>query len=95
MTLGRDTWNYAQAPAEVMDRVKAIANVCDSHNVPLAAAALKFPLAHPAVASIIPGPRSVEELNEILEWWEIEIPGSLWSDLKNEKLIATNAPVPA
>ncbi|MCB1489063.1 MAG: aldo/keto reductase, partial [Bauldia sp.] len=93
--VGRETWNYIKAPDDVMTRVRAIARVCDAHGVPLPAAALRFPLAHPTVASIIPGPRSAEELNQILEWWETDIPGSLWSDLKNEKLIAANAPVPA
>jgi D-threo-aldose 1-dehydrogenase len=92
---GRETWNYAQAPDEVMSRVKEIARICDAYDVPLGAAALQFPLAHPVVSSVIPGPRSVEELNQILEWWEVKIPGSLWSDLKNDKLIAVNAPVPA
>jgi D-threo-aldose 1-dehydrogenase len=92
---GRETWNYVQAPEEVMTRAKAIARVCDAHDVPLAAAALRFPLAHAAVSSVIPGPRSVEELNQILDWWGAEIPSSLWSDLKNEKLIAANAPVPS
>lgn len=92
--VGRDTWNYVRAPEKVMERVKAIANVCEAHNVPLAAAALRFPLAHPLVASTIPGPRSAEELNQIIEWMETPIPPSLWSDLRNEKLIAENAPVP-
>src|ERR1700733_5091994 len=46
---GRDTWNYAAAPPELVARVKAIQAVCDAHGVPLAAAALQFPLAHPAV----------------------------------------------
>ncbi|MCP4380710.1 MAG: aldo/keto reductase [Hyphomicrobiales bacterium] len=93
--VGRETWNYIDAPEEVMSRVKAIGRVCEAHNVPLAAAALKFPLAHPVVSSVIPGPRSAEELNQILEWWQADIPGSLWSDLKNEKLIPAGTPVPA
>lgn len=93
--VGRETWNYVTAPDDVMQRVKAITAVCESHKVPLAAAALRFPLAHPVVSSIIPGPRSAEELNQITDWWTFDIPASLWSDLKNEKLIAANAPVPA
>jgi D-threo-aldose 1-dehydrogenase len=92
---GRETWNYARAPETVMTRVKALARVCDAHNVPLAAAALHFPLAHPVVASVIPGPCSTAELNQIFEWWDHKIPASLWSDLKNEKLIEADAPVPA
>ena len=91
---GRETWNYSKAPADVLDRVKAIARVCDAHGVPLAAAALQFPLAHPLVASVIPGPRSADELNQIIAWTEAAIPPSLWSDLKTEKLIAATAPVP-
>jgi D-threo-aldose 1-dehydrogenase len=91
---GRETWNYAKAPQEVMDRVEAIARVCDAHGVPLAAAALQFPLAHPLVASTIPGPRSATELNQILEWMGVDIPGTLWSDLKGEGLIHESAPVP-
>ncbi|HZP20378.1 MAG TPA: aldo/keto reductase [Bauldia sp.] len=93
--VGRETWNYTKAPEQVMKRVRAIADVCDSHGVPLPAAALKFPLAHPAVASIIPGPRSTDELNQIFGWWETPVPGGLWSDLKNAGLIPAHAPVPA
>ena len=92
---GRDTWNYTRAPEGVMTRVKALARVCDAHHVPLAAAALHFPLAHPTIASVIPGPRSTAELNQIFEWWNHKIPASLWSDLKNEKLIEADAPVPS
>lgn len=91
---GRETWNYSKAPPAVLERVKAIARVCDAHGVPLAAAAMQFPLAHPLVASTIPGPRSAEELNQIIAWTGMAIPPSLWSDLKTEKLIAANAPVP-
>ena len=64
---GRDTWNYAPAPADVVKRVKRIQAVCDRHNVPLPAAALQFPLAHPAVAATIPGPRTVAEFKADLE----------------------------
>ena len=92
--VGRDSWNYAKTPPEIMTRVEGLARVCDAHSVPLAAAALQFPLAHSGVASTIPGPRSAAELHQILDWWKLQIPGSLWSDLKNEKLIAVDAPVP-
>ena len=93
--VGRDLWNYGRVPEPVMKKVKAIAAVCDAHKVPLPAAALRFPLAHPVVASIIPGPRSVAELTEILGWWNTKIPAGLWSDLKGAKLIDAEAPVPA
>ena len=91
---GRDTWNYARAPQDVRDRVAGLTRVCAAHDVPLQAAALRFPLAHPAVVSTIPGPRSVAELKQILTWWNTPIPTALWRDMKLERLIDPEAPVP-
>src|SRR5579884_1913379 len=91
---GRDTWNYDKAPPEVVARVKAIAAICASHNVPLPAAALQFPLAHPAVAAVIPGPRNAAEFNENLALLRRPIPPSLWSDLRQAGLLHPAAPVP-
>ena len=91
---GRDTWNYASAPAEIVARVQQIEAVCNSHSVPLPAAALQFPLAHPAVCAIIPGPRSVEEFDANLELFTRQIPPALWSDLKVAGLLDEDAPVP-
>jgi D-threo-aldose 1-dehydrogenase len=92
---GRETWNYDTAPPEIVAKVQAIAAVCASHNVPLPAAALQFPLAHPVVAAVIPGPRNAAEFNENLPLFTMKIPPGLWSDLRNEKLLHPNAPVPA
>jgi D-threo-aldose 1-dehydrogenase len=93
--VGREVWNYAKAPEWVIDRAKALGRVCEAHGVPLPAAALKFPLAHPAVSCVIPGPRSRAEFAQIMQWWDLAIPAALWSDLKTEGLIAADAPVPA
>jgi D-threo-aldose 1-dehydrogenase len=60
----------------------------------LPAAALQFPLAHPVVACVIPGPRSAAEFNENLPLFTMKIPSGLWSDLRSEKLLHPNAPVP-
>jgi D-threo-aldose 1-dehydrogenase len=92
---GRDTWNYDTAPPEIVARVRKLEAVCKSHDVPLAAAALQFPLAHPVVASVIPGPRSAKEFVENLPLFTMKIPASLWSDLRNEGMLHPNAPVPA
>ena len=91
---GRDTWNYATAPVEIAERVKRIEAVCDSHKVPLPAAALQFPLAHPAVCAVIPGPRSAAEFNANLPLFTYPVPSSLWSDLKSAGLLRQDAPVP-
>lgn len=92
---GRDTWNYAKAPQAVVERVKKISAVCDAHGVNLPAAALRFPLANPIVTSVIPGPRTAAELDQILAWWNEKIPASLWTDLKTEGLVDAAAPLPA
>jgi D-threo-aldose 1-dehydrogenase len=92
---GRDTWNYQIAPPEIVGRVHAIRSVCDRYQVPLAAAALQFPLAHPAVAAIIPGPRSVTEFAANLNLLRYPIPAALWSDLRDAKLLHPLAPTPA
>ncbi|HXT78761.1 MAG TPA: aldo/keto reductase [Acetobacteraceae bacterium] len=92
---GRDTWNYAAAPADVVDRVKRIQAICDAHKVPLPAAALQFPLAHPAVCAIIPGPRTAAEFNANLPLFTQAIPAALWSDLRQAGLLHPAAPVPS
>lgn len=92
---GRDTWNYRAAPPEVVARVEAIRAVCDRHGVPLAAAALQFPLAHPAVAAIIPGPRNVAEFHANLDLLRQPIPAALWQDLRQKGLLHPAAPTPS
>lgn len=92
---GRDTWNYRPAPPEIIARASAIEAVCDRHRVPIVAAALQFPLAHPVVAAIIPGPRNVEEFRANLELLQQPIPAELWADLRNAGLLHQAAPTPA
>jgi D-threo-aldose 1-dehydrogenase len=92
---GRDTWNYAAAPPEIVARANAIRAMCDAHRVPLPAAALQFALAHPAVAAIIPGPRSAAEFVENVRLLGMKIPAALWAELREKKLLHADAPIPA
>jgi D-threo-aldose 1-dehydrogenase len=92
---GRDTWNYAPAPSEIIARVEAMRAICDRNGVPLAAAALQFPLAHPAVAAVIPGPRNVAEFAANRELWRRPIPAALWAELRHAGLIHPQAPTPS
>jgi D-threo-aldose 1-dehydrogenase len=87
-------WNYAPAPAPIMEKVKKIEAVCARHNVPLPAAALQFLLAHPAVASHVPGTRNVQQMNQNLELVAHPIPAPFWQELKAEGLLRQDAPVP-
>ena len=88
------TYFYDDAPAKVLERARAIKAVCDRHDVPLKAAALQFGLAHPAVASTIPGGRSPEEVEENVRMAERDLPTDLWGELKAEGLIPREAPTP-
>jgi D-threo-aldose 1-dehydrogenase len=88
------TFNYRAPSAEMMEKAARIAAVCERHRVPLKAAALQFILAHPAVVSVIPGARSVAELEENLNMIEVAISPEFWEDLKRTGLIAREAPTP-
>lgn len=87
---------YAYKPAEaaVHERVRAIESVCDRHGVPLAAAALQFPLGHPAVVSVIPGANSPEQVRSNLAHFRQPIPAAFWDELKAQNLLRADAPVP-
>ena len=92
--VGGETFNYAKAPEEIVRKVKAIETVCRDFDVPLPAAALQFPLTHPAVCNVLPGPRSPEELDGILAWWDVSIPAELWTTLADKGLLAPGTPIP-
>jgi D-threo-aldose 1-dehydrogenase len=87
-------YNYKPASPEILERVARLERVCERHGVPLRAAALQFSAAHPVVASVIPGARSPEELRDNVEQLERPIPAELWAELKEQSLIAAEAPVP-
>jgi D-threo-aldose 1-dehydrogenase len=87
-------FNYARAPLAVIEKVRRLESVCDRFDVPLAAAALQFPLAHPQVASVIPGVGSAAKIAQTLEWYRRPIPAEFWAVLKNEGLINADSPTP-
>ena len=87
-------FNYGAAPPEVIERVARLEAVCRKHDVPLAAAALQFPRAHPAVATVLTGARSADELRENVASFERPIPAALWTALHDEGLLDPRAPVP-
>jgi D-threo-aldose 1-dehydrogenase len=91
---GRDMWNYAKAPADVVEKVRKLSAEADAFSVPLPAAALQFPLANDIVTSVIPGPRDTGELQQIVDWVATPIPGAFWESLRDKRLIAEDAPVP-
>lgn len=87
-------FDYRAVPPEIVERVERLQRVCGRFGVPLAAAALQFPLAHPAVVSCIPGVRHADELRQIVGWLDEHLPAQLWTSLLEEGLLAAGTPVP-
>ncbi len=85
-------FNYEDADPQMLERVRKMEAVCARYEVPLQAAALQFPFGHPAVASIIPGARSPEEVEIGVRMFEWPIPAGLWEEFKAEGLIRADAP---
>jgi D-threo-aldose 1-dehydrogenase len=79
---------------EVRERASRLESVCAAHGVPLAAAALQFPLAHPAVAAVIPGFASAAEVRTGVDHFLQPIPDEMWTELQHEGLIDRRAPTP-
>jgi D-threo-aldose 1-dehydrogenase len=92
---GRTTYNYSDAPPDIVKRVREIEAVCASHAVPLNAAALQFVLAHPVVVSVIPGSQTLSELQQNIAALDVRIPAAFWNELKQRNLLHPRAPVPA
>src|SRR5690606_22852470 len=91
---GNTKFNYAEAPADVLARVDALRTACEEEGVRLQSAALQFPLAHPAVVTIVSGARTAEQINSNISWFSETIPASFWRTLRDRGLIAEGAPIP-
>ena len=82
----RATYDYKPAPDHLWKKAQAIRRMCESHGVDPRAAALQYPLRHPAVAAVIPGVWAVEEVRDNLAFYASEIPDALWQDLADAGL---------
>lgn len=89
------TFNYGPAPQEWLERAKRIDAICQRHNVPIKAAALQFPLAHPAINVILSGARSIAEVDENVAMFQHPIPSALWDDLRSAGLLRDDMPTPS
>jgi D-threo-aldose 1-dehydrogenase len=88
------THDYVQAPANLIEKARRIEAVCQRHGVELGAAAMQFPLFHPALCAVIPGALAASEVKQNVERLSAKIPTELWSELKREKLLDPAAPTP-
>ena len=88
------THDYVAAPAHLIEKAQKIEAVCRRHGVELGAAAMQFPLYHPAVCSVIPGALGAAEVKQNIARLSSRIPVELWSELKREGLLDPNSPTP-
>jgi D-threo-aldose 1-dehydrogenase len=87
-------YNYAEAPAELIERARSIAQVCGRHGVTLPQAAIQFALGHPAVVSVVIGSRTAEQMSANAANFAASIPEDLWNELKALNLIDPEVPTP-
>jgi D-threo-aldose 1-dehydrogenase len=81
------TYNYLPASDEIISRAAKIGEFLKARNIPLLAAALQFPLRHPAVTSVLTGPRTAAELLENVDAFNLELPTDIWAELEDANLI--------
>jgi D-threo-aldose 1-dehydrogenase len=78
---GGTTFDYAAASPAIVDRVLHLSGICDRYHVPLAAAAIQFPLRFPPVSAIVVGARSPAEVERNAQMLALDVPGELWKEL--------------
>lgn len=88
------TFDYMDAPAEIIERVERIEAICKQHGVALPVAAVQFVNAHPAVSCILQGCKSVSEVQQNTAAIQHQTPAMFWQQLLDEGLIPGNAPLP-
>jgi D-threo-aldose 1-dehydrogenase len=88
------TFNYQPAAPDVLAKALRIDDVCALHGVAIAAAALQFPLGHPAITTVLVGARSAHEVEQNSRFIETPIPEQLWADLLAAGLLRPGTPVP-
>ena len=87
-------FNYEQAPADWVHKVAAVETICDQFAVPLRAAALQFPLAHPCVDGVLAGAQTLAHWQDAVAMMAHPIPAKFWTALRDQRLIPAVAPTP-
>jgi len=87
-------YNYAPAPPDVLRRAREIAAICKEHGTTLPAAAVAFPLRHPAVAAIAVGMRTAREVRRNVELYSAGVPNELWDALIDARLVRPQHDLP-
>jgi D-threo-aldose 1-dehydrogenase len=88
------TFDYVPASDEVLAKAQRLGAASRRHGVPLAAAAMQFPLGHPAVAAVLVGCRSAAEVDENVRLFRQDVPAQFWRELRRDGLIDAGSPYP-
>ena len=91
---GGTHFEYQKASPEIIEKVNKMKNLADRHGISIKAAALQFSLANPAVAAVIPGASKPERIAEDQAALKTVIPAAFWEEMREQKLVAANAPLP-
>ncbi|MRX73195.1 aldo/keto reductase [Bacillus lacus] len=91
---GGDHYEYGEIPDDIAKKKERIQALANQHGVSMTAAALQFSFAHPAVEFVIPGTTRAEHVRKNIAAFREEIPAAFWSNLRDQKLVAANAPLP-
>jgi D-threo-aldose 1-dehydrogenase len=89
------TYDYMDAPEEILAKARRLQEITTAHGVPLHVAALHFAGAHPAIASLVIGSATAAEADDNRAIWDVETPAAMWQELHQSGLIADRAPLPA
>jgi aryl-alcohol dehydrogenase-like predicted oxidoreductase len=87
-------YDYIPAPQAVLERARAIADICRRHGTTLQSAAIQFSLHHPAVAAVLIGARSLAEIEDNVQAFRTDVPTDLWAELRAEAFLRPDAPAP-
>jgi D-threo-aldose 1-dehydrogenase len=91
---GGGHYNYQAPPPGILAKAQGLEAIAKRQGVPLKAAALQFPLAHPAVATVVAGARTAREVEENARMMSHPIPAEFWHELRREGLVSEEAPLP-
>lgn len=93
-TKGTLYYDYGPAPEPIVAKVRKLEQLCLEFSIPLAAAALQFPLAHPSVVSVIPGMSNSARITQTQSLFNLNIPSEFWLALRQSNLLEEGTPLP-
>lgn len=92
---GRNRYHFSNdLPPGVVEKRARLATIADRHGIDIRTAALQFAAAPPIVSAIIPGARVPGQVEANIQSMKVSIPKGFWDDLREQKLITADAPIP-